>query len=79
MEGGLFLLEAFCIRGPNEGSLNYMRPFIGRTFKQEAFFRGGLFTLHPYKRLISVLAKMHISNLLGASEIVKILSVELKI
>ena len=34
---------------------------------------------HSYKRLISVVAEMHISNLLGASEIVKILNVERKI
>ena len=29
---------------------------------------------HAYKRLISVLAEMQITNLLGASEIVKILN-----
>ena len=34
---------------------------------------------HAYKRLISVVAEMNISNLLGAAEVVKVLDVELKI
>ena len=34
---------------------------------------------HAYKRLISVVAEMHITNLLGASEMIKILNFKLKI
>ena len=34
---------------------------------------------HAYKRLLSEVAELDISNLLGASEIVKVLNVELKI